>query len=135
MTFIVKIGLMSLFFLLFFQGIDADILSSAADKYVITDVETPQNMQSADGAFSEIWLISSQPIEQNRISPRSVLDDIRIRRAEECQRNFLKNLISYFSLREEILAMDHARIFPSISIHYLSPACHYFVFMLRHILI
>lgn len=62
-------------------------------------------------------------------------DDLRFRRAEKLQQDFLKILIGHFSLREDNLAVDKAKIFPSNPIHCVSPACHYFVFRLRRILI
>lgn len=72
---------------------------------------------------------------QQQVLTKLVPDDLRIRRAEELQQNFLKILIGRFSLREELLAIDRAKIFPSNPIHCVSPACHYFVFTLRRILI
>ena len=72
---------------------------------------------------------------QQQVLAKLMPDDLRIRRAEELQQNFLKILIGRFSLREEILATDRAKIFPSNPIHCVSPACHYFVFTLRRILI
>ena len=50
---------------------------------------------------------------QQQVLAKLMPDDLRIRRAEELQQNFLKILIGRFSLREEILATDRAKIFPS----------------------
>jgi len=111
MKLIVKIGLIALLLMFNYQGVDADVVSSAIDRYATT-TEHQDNMASDHGTL-----------------------DLRIRRAEELQQNFLKILIGRFSLREEILATDRAKIFPSNPIHCVSPACHYFVFTLRRILI
>ena len=58
---------------------------------------------------------------QQQVLAKLMPDDLRIRRAEELQQNFLKILIGRFSLREEILATDRAKIFPSNPIHCVSP--------------
>ena len=107
MKLIVKIGLIALLLMFNYQVVDADTMS-----------------------FTHSLLTGQQ-----QVLAKLMPDDLRIRRAEELQQNFLKILIGRFSLREEILATDRAKIFPSNPIHCVSPACHYFVFTLRRILI
>ena len=106
MKLILKIVLLTLLFLFKYQSIDAE-------------------------AFSSNDLVSGN----QQVVIKLIPDDARIRRAEEHQQDFLKILIDYFSLREDSLALGKAKIFPSNPIHCVSPACHYFVFTLRRILI
>ncbi len=119
--------------MLYYQGADADAVSSAIDRYAIT--ESQENRISEHGTLDTMYFTISLLTGQQQILVKLMPDDLRIRRAEELQQNFLKNLIDRFSLREELLAIHRSKTFPSHSIHCVSPACHYFVFMLRRILI
>lgn len=135
MKLIVKIGLIALLLIFNYQGVDADIVSSAIDRYATT-TEHQDNMASDHGtldtmSFTHSFLLTGQQQVLAKLMP----DDPRIRRAEELQQNFLKILIGRFSLREEILATDRAKIFPFNPIHCVFPASHYFVFTLKRILI
>ena len=134
MKLIVKIGLIALLLIFNYQGVDADIVSSAIDRYATT-TEHQDNMASDHGTLDTMSFTHSLLTGQQQVLTKLMPDDPRIRRAEELQQNFLKILIGRFSLREEILATDRAKIFPSNPIHCVSPACHYFVFTLRRILI
>ena len=134
MKLIVKIGLIALLVMLNYQGVDADVVSSAIDRYATT-TESQENTPSDHGTLETMSFTTSLLTGQQQVLTKLVPDDLRIRRAEELQQNFLKILIGRFSLREELLAIDRAKIFPSNPIHCVSPACHYFVFTLRHILI
>lgn len=134
MKFIVKIGLIALLLLLNYQGVDADVVSSAIDRYA-TATENQNNMDSDHGTLDTMAFTNSLLTGPQQVLVKLLPDDLRIRRAEELQQNFLKILIGHFSLREAILAIDHAKIFPANPIHCVSPACHYFVFTLRRILI
>ena len=134
MKLIVKIGLIVLLLMFNYQGVDADIVSSAIDRYATT-TEHHDNMASDHGTLDTMSFTHSLLTGQQQVLAKLMPDDPRIRRAEELQQNFLKILIGRFSLREEILATDRAKIFPSNPIHCVSPACHYFVFTLRRILI
>lgn len=118
-----------------YQGVDADVVSSAIDRYATT-TESQENTPSDHGTLETMSFTTSLLTGQQQVLTKLVPDDLRIRRAEELQQNFLKILIGRFSLREELLAIDRAKIFPSNPIHCVSsPACHYFVFTLRRILI
>ena len=117
-----------------YQGVDADVVSSAIDRYATT-TEHQDYMASDHGTLDTMSFTHSLLTGQQQVLAKLMPDDLRIRRAEELQQNFLKILIGRFSLREEILATDRAKIFPSNPIHCVSPACHYFVFTLRRILI
>ncbi|GFI00240.1 hypothetical protein IMSAGC004_02648 [Bacteroidaceae bacterium] len=119
--------------MLYYQGADADAVSSAIDRCAIT--ESQENRISEHGTLDTMYFTISLLTGQQQILVKLMPDDLRIRRAEELQQNFLKNLIDRFSLREELLAIHRSKTFPSNSIHCVSPACHYFVFMLRRILI
>ena len=134
MKLIVKIGLIALLVMLNYQGVDADVVSSAIDRYATT-TESQENTPSDHGTLETMSFTTSLLTGQQQVLTKLVPDDLRIRRAEELQQNFLKILIGRFSLREELLAIDRAKIFPSNPIHCVSPACHYFVFTLRGILI
>ena len=113
-----------------YQGVDADVVSSAIDRYATT-TESQENTPSDHGTLETMSFTTSLLTGQQQVLTKLVPDDLRIRRAEELQQNFLKILIGRFSLREELLAIDRAKIFPSNPIHCVSPACHYFVFTLR----
>ena len=130
MKLIVKIGLIALLVMLNYQGVDADVVSSAIDRYATT-TESQENTPSDHGTLETMSFTTSLLTGQQQVLTKLVPDDLRIRRAEELQQNFLKILIGRFSLREELLAIDRAKIFPSNPIHCVSPACHYFVFTLR----
>ena len=134
MKLIVKIGLIALLVMLNYQGVDADVVSSAIDRYATT-TESQENTPSDHGTLETMSFTTSLLTGQQQVLTKLVPDDLRIRRAEELQQNFLKILIGRFSLREELLALDRAKIFPSNSFHCVSPACHYFVCTLRRILI
>ena len=114
-----------------YQGVNADVFSSAVDRYAVTT----ESLHSDHGTLDTMGFTTSLLTGQQQVLVKLMPEDLRIRRAEELQQNFLKILINRFSLREGLLAVDRARIFPSNPIHCVSPACHYFVFMLRRILI
>lgn len=136
MKLIVKIGLIALLLIFNYQGVDADIVSSAIaiDRYATT-TEHQDNMASDHGTLDTMSFTHSLLTGQQQVLAKLMPDDPRIRRAEELQQNFLKILIGRFSLREEILATDRAKIFPFNPIHCVFPASHYFVFTLKRILI
>ena len=121
MKLIVKIGLIALLVMLNYQGVDADVVSSAIDRYATT-TESQENTPSDHGTLETMSFTTSLLTGQQQVLTKLVPDDLRIRRAEELQQNFLKILIGRFSLREELLAIDRAKIFPSNPIHCVSPA-------------
>ena len=120
MKLIVKIGLIALLVMLNYQGVDADVVSSAIDRYATT-TESQENTPSDHGTLETMSFTTSLLTGQQQVLTKLVPDDLRIRRAEELQQNFLKILIGRFSLREELLAIDRAKIFPSNPIHCVSP--------------
>ena len=99
-----------------YQGVDADVVSSAIDRYATT-TESQENTPSDHGTLETMSFTTSLLTGQQQVLTKLVPDDLRIRRAEELQQNFLKILIGRFSLREELLAIDRAKIFPSNPIH------------------
>ena len=119
MKLIVKIGLIVLLLMFNYQGVDADVVSSAIDRYATT-TEHQDNMASDHGTLDTMSFTHSLLTGQQQVLAKLMPDDLRIRRAEELQQNFLKILIGRFSLREEILATDRAKIFPSNPIHCVS---------------
>lgn len=133
MKLIVKIGLIVLLLMFNYQGVDADVVSSAIDRYATT-TEHQDNMASDHGTLDTMSFTHSLLTGQQQVLAKLMPDDLRIRRAEELQQNFKNSHRSFFTM-EEILATDRAKIFPSNPIHCVSPACHYFVFTLRRILI
>lgn len=136
MKFVVKIGLLALLLVLSCWEAKADSVSYADDNnasiVAYQECNASPRGRSYDNtqSFTTPMLMSHQ-----QISIKLVPEDYRIRRAEELQQHFLKNLIGHFSLREGMQVLSHAKIFPSNPIHCVSPACHYFVFALRRILI
>ncbi|MCD7925086.1 MAG: hypothetical protein LUI85_10475 [Bacteroides sp.] len=134
MKLIIKIGLITLLFLIKYQSADAEV-SSAISSYTSSAIEHHPATSTDDSTLGALAFTNSLLTGQQQMLVKLTPDDFRIRRAEELQQNFLKILIGYFSLREETLVTDHAKIFPSNPIHCVSPACHYFVFTLRRILI
>ena len=116
------------------ESVSKGSIQKYIDRYATT-TEHQDNMASDHGTLDTMSFTHSLLTGQQQVLAKLMPDDLRIRRAEELQQNFLKILIGRFSLREEILATDRAKIFPSNPIHCVSPACHYFVFTLRRILI
>ena len=104
MKLIVKIGLIALLVMLNYQGVDADVVSSAIDRYATT-TESQENTPSDHGTLETMSFTTSLLTGQQQVLTKLVPDDLRIRRAEELQQNFLKILIGRFSLREELLAL------------------------------
>ena len=115
-------------------GAGADVVSSAIDRYAAA-TESQEHVPPGRGALDTLSFTAPLLTGQQQVLTKLVPDELRVRRAEEHQQNFLKILIDRFSLREESLVVDRAKIFPSNPIHCVSPACHYFVFALRRILI
>lgn len=134
MKLILKIGLITLLFMLKYQSANAEF-NSTVDQCVSATVEHHQEKIPDNAIFDTLSFTNSLFTGQQQVLAKLMPDEFRIRRAEEHQQNFLKILIGHFSLREEILVTDRAKIFPSNPIHCVSPACHYFVFTLRRILI
>ena len=111
------------------------IFNSIETQSAMLDTEHQDNMASDHGTLDTMSFTHSLLTGQQQVLAKLMPDDPRIRRAEELQQNFLKILIGRFSLREEILATDRAKIFPFNPIHCVFPASHYFVFTLKRILI
>lgn len=137
MKLMVKIGLITLLFFFKYQSADAEILSSAIERCTSAIEQSQQEHFTSDHInFDEETSFSNGLMSANQqVLVKLTPDDLRFRRAEKLQQDFLKILIGHFSLREDNLAVDKAKIFPSNPIHCVSPACHYFVFRLRRILI
>ena len=98
MKLIVKIGLIVLLLMFNYQGVDADVVSSAIDRYATT-TEHQDNMASDHGTLDTMSFTHSLLTGQQQVLAKLMPDDLRIRRAEELQQNFLKILIGRFSLR------------------------------------
>ena len=92
MKLIVKIGLIALLLMFNYQGVDADVVSSAIDRYAIT-TEHQDNMASDHGTLDTMSFTHSLLTGQQQVLAKLMPDDLRIRRAEELQQNFLKILI------------------------------------------
>lgn len=137
MTFSLKIVSLVLLMLLKYQGGETGCVTSVADRCVSAMlVEAQENTREQYATFNADLWGNSLFIVSQQISVKIAPDfSLRIRRATEIEQNFLRDLIGHFSLREEILATKRAKLFPSNPAHCVSPACHYFVFMLRRILI
>ena len=133
---IAKIVILSLLFILRLQGVEAETTFSAMDKCVFSAIESQkgdssEDVLSLDGLFVHPMFAGMQKTYVEFLS--NSMDSYR--KAEELQQLFLKTLIGRFSLREETLATGMAKIFTSTPIHCVSPACYYYVFALRRILI
>lgn len=134
MKLILKIGFLTLLFMIKYQSIDAEVIS-AIEQYTPSTIRHLEKTSSDDGNYKIFSFADSLYIGQQQLLVKLTPEDLSIRRAEKLQQDFLKILINHFSLREETLVTDRAKIFPSNPIHCVSPACHYFVFTLRRILI
>ena len=118
MKLIVKIGLIVLLLMFNYQGVDADVVSSAIDRYATT-TEHQDNMASDHGTLDTMSFTHSLLTGQQQVLAKLMPDDLRIRRAEELQQNFLKILIGRFSL---LTALRSFRLIP-------------FIVCLRHVII
>ena len=78
-----------------YQGVDADVVSSAIDRYATT-TESQENTPSDHGTLETMSFTTSLLTGQQQVLTKLVPDDLRIRRAEELQQNFLKILIGRF---------------------------------------
>ena len=107
MKLIVKIGLIVLLLMFNYQGVDADVVSSAIDRYATT-TEHQDNMASDHGTLDTMSFTHSLLTGQQQVLAKLMPDDLRIRRAEELQQNFLKILIGRFSLRQ--VSGDYQRL-------------------------
>ena len=116
MKLIVKIGLIALLLIFNYQGVDADVVSSAIDRYATT-TEHQDNMASDHGTLDTMSFTHSLLTGQQQVLAKLMPDDLRIRRAEELQQNFLKILIGRFSLRKkywQLTALRSFRLIPFI---------------------
>ena len=85
MKLIVKIGLIALLVMLNYQGVDADVVSSAIDRYATT-TESQENTPSDHGTLETMSFTTSLLTGQQQVLTKLVPDDLRIRRAEELHR-------------------------------------------------
>ena len=107
-----------------YQGVDADVVSSAIDRYATT-TESQENTPSDHGTLETMSFTTSLLTGQQQVLTKLVPDDLRIRRAEELQQNFLKILHRTFFTTGGIIAIDRAKIFRLIP----------FIVCLRHVII
>lgn len=136
MKLFVKIGLITLLFLLKYQGATAD--TTSIDRSSFAQAIQAVDQKSSTDRFSsenDLYINSCMTCHQQQVMLKLVPEDMRIRRGEEQQLAFLKVLIGHFSLRETNLVSSQEKCFPSYPIHCVKPACKYFVFALRRILI
>lgn len=116
MKLIVKIGLIALLLIFNYQGVDADIVSSAIDRYATT-TEHQDNMASDHGTLDTMSFTHSLLTGQQQVLAKLMPDDPRIRRAEELQQNFLKILIGRFHYGKkywQLTALRSFRLIPFI---------------------
>lgn len=124
MKFIVKIGLIALLLMFNYQGVDADVVSSAIDRYATT-TEHQDNMASDHGTLDTMSFTHSLLTGQQQVLAKLMPDDLRIRRAEELQQNFLKILIGRFHYGKKYWQLTALRSFRLIP----------FIVCLRHVII
>lgn len=124
MKLIVKIGLIALLLIFNYQGVDADIVSSAIDRYATT-TEHQDNMASDHGTLDTMSFTHSLLTGQQQVLAKLMPDDPRIRRAEELQQNFLKILIGRFHYGKKYWQLTALRSFRLIP----------FIVCLRHVII
>lgn len=135
MKSIAKIVILSLLFILRLQGAEAETTFSATDKCAFSAMESQKGGSSEDVLSFDGLFVHPMFAGMQETCVEFLPYGIDYRKAEELQQLFLKMLIGRFSLREETLATGMAKIFTSTSIHCVSPACYYYVFALRRILI
>lgn len=124
MKLIVKIGLIVLLLMFNYQGVDADVVSSAIDRYATT-TEHQDNMASDHGTLDTMSFTHSLLTGQQQVLAKLMPDDLRIRRAEELQQNFLKILIGRFHYGKKYWQLTALRSFRLIP----------FIVCLRHVII
>lgn len=124
MKLIVKIGLIALLLMFNYQGVDADVVSSAIDRYATT-TEHQDNMASDHGTLDTMSFTHSLLTGQQQVLAKLMPDDLRIRRAEELQQNFLKILIGRFHYGKKYWQLTALRSFRLIP----------FIVCLRHVII
>ena len=79
MKLIVKIGLIVLLLMFNYQGVDADVVSSAIDRYATT-TEHQDNMASDHGTLDTMSFTHSLLTGQQQVLAKLMPDDLRIRR-------------------------------------------------------
>lgn len=107
-----------------YQGVDADVVSSAIDRYATT-TEHQDNMASDHGTLDTMSFTHSLLTGQQQVLAKLMPDDLRIRRAEELQQNFLKILIGRFHYGKKYWQLTALRSFRLIP----------FIVCLRHVII
>lgn len=139
MKLFIKIGLITLLFLLKYQSAGADAISiyeaSCMQESETAVTATTSTSATDQGLFDNYTFTNNCITGHQQVLAKLMPEDLRIRRAEELQQSFLKVLIGHFSSREANLAADKEKCFTSYPIHCVNPACKYFVFALRRILI
>ena len=92
---------------------------------------------SSDNKNLKISSFSSCTTEvglSEKLVSQSAFDNLRIRRHIELS-NLLKGIIRSLSFREDGLVQDQSKIYYSSINHKVLPACQYYIFALRRILI
>ena len=109
MKLIVKIGLIALLLMFNYQGVDADVVSSAIDRYATT-TEHQDNMASDHGTLDTMSFTHSLLTGQQQVLAKLMPDDLRIRRAEELQQNWQLTALRSFRLIPFIVCFRHVII-------------------------
>ena len=92
-----------------YQGVDADVVSSAIDRYATT-TESQENTPSDHGTLETMSFTTSLLTGQQQVLTKLVPDDLRIRRAEELQQNWLLTAPKSFRLIPFIVCLRHVII-------------------------
>lgn len=90
MKLIVKIGLIVLLLMFNYQGVDADVVSSAIDRYATT-TEHQDNMASDHGTLDTMSFTHSLLTGQQQVLAKLMPDDLRIRQSRGTSTELLKN--------------------------------------------
>ena len=88
-----------------------------------------QNTDMLD-SFRKMDMEIYRPVGNQDVSNQS----LRIRKGDDLSVSF-RNRMQQLANRDELLVQEQTKIFPSYLNHYVLPACQYYVFALRHILI
>ena len=73
-----------------YQGVDADVVSSAIDRYATT-TESQENTPSDHGTLETMSFTTSLLTGQQQVLTKLVPDDLRIRRSRGTSTELLKN--------------------------------------------
>lgn len=125
-----EIGLL-VFFLLFQCNVALgnEYSSEGKSQFTLSVTNSTEHLENDD--FQPLMMLYSPDV----FTQMMTLSTTTFRGWKESQQEQMKDFIGQLSVRVESLSRDYIKEYPSILNFFHSPACHYFIFMLRRILI